>query len=136
VMALGAVFYMVGFAMYGFVSTYILFLLAMVVITIGEMLIAPMAQTLIAKFSPDNMRGRYMVIAGFTVFAIPSAVVPFMAGLVMKYYDPRWVWWGGGIIAIFVVAGYLVLHVRAGERFGEMTATLSDPSAATSEAAA
>ena len=136
VMAVGAIFYMVGFAMYGFVSTYILFMLAMVIITVGEMVISPMAQTLIAKFSPENMRGRYMAISGFTLFAIPSAVGPLMAGLVMKYYDPRWVWWGGGIIAIFAVAGYLWLHSHAGERLGAMTATHSDPSAAASEAAA
>lgn len=117
VMAVGATFYMVGFTMYGFVSTYILFLLAMIIITIGEMVIAPMSQTLIANFSPEDMRGRYMAFAGFTVFAIPSAIGPLLAGLVMKYSDPRWVWWGGGILSIFVVIGYLWLHKIAGKRF-------------------
>lgn len=121
VIALGAVFYMVGFTMYGFVTIYIMFLLAMVIITIGEMLIAPVGQTLIAKFAPADMRGRYMAIAGFSIYAIPSAIGPLAAGFVMKYSDPRWVWWGGGILCIFVVAGYLWLHLRAGERLGKMT---------------
>ncbi len=45
-MALGCVFYAVGFGMYGFVSVYGLFLLAMAIITIGEMIVSPVARRL------------------------------------------------------------------------------------------
>ncbi|MDH3943871.1 MAG: MFS transporter [Anaerolineae bacterium] len=134
VIAAGAVFYMVGFAMYGFVTTYILFMVAMVIITIGEMIIAPIAQTLVAKFAPEDMRGRYMAIAGLTVWAIPSALGPLTAGWIMRYYDPRWVWWGGGLLSILVVAGYLWLHTIAGERLGETDAPMQEPPVPAGEA--
>ncbi|MHB8113740.1 MAG: MDR family MFS transporter, partial [Bellilinea sp.] len=40
-MALGTAFYVIGFSMFGWVSAYYLFALAIVVITIGEMIVVP-----------------------------------------------------------------------------------------------
>ena len=57
VMAAGTLLYAIGFGMYGFVSTYVLFLAAMVIITIGEMLTAPTSQALVAELAPEDMRG-------------------------------------------------------------------------------
>jgi len=44
--------------MYGFVSIYGLFILAMVIITIGEMIVAPGFAGLGGRFCPVEMRGR------------------------------------------------------------------------------
>lgn len=136
VIAAGAVFYGVGFAMYGFVTTYALFMVAIAIITIGEMIIAPVGQTLIAKFAPEDMRGRYMAVAGLTIWAIPSALGPWAAGLIMRYLDPRWVWWGAGLLSIPAVIGYLLLHARAGERLGALDEPRQDVSLPTGEAVA
>ena len=108
-MALGSALYAVGFAMYGFVSTYTLFLLAMGIITIGEMLIAPVGQALIARFAPEDMRGRYMAIAGFS-YGIPYAVGPLFAGLILDNADPRLLWWAAGIVGMMAVSMFLWLH--------------------------
>ena len=51
-MALGSGFYLVGFLAYGFVSGMILFTLAMLFITIGEMIVMPISQALAARFAP------------------------------------------------------------------------------------
>jgi len=109
VMAIGTFLYALGFAMYGFVGTYALFLLAMVVITIGEMLIAPVAQAIIARFAPADMRGRYMAIAGFS-FGIPYAVGPLLAGLILDNTRAEVLWWAAGIVGLFSVMIYLRLH--------------------------
>lgn len=108
-MALGSALYAVGFAMYGFVSTYTLFLLAMVIITIGEMLVAPVGQALVAYFAPEDMRGRYMAIAGFS-FGIPFAIGPLLAGLILDNADPRALWWAAGFVGIMAVIMFLWLH--------------------------
>lgn len=108
-MALGSALYAVGFAMYGFVSTYTLFLLAMVIITIGEMLVAPVGQALVAHFAPEDMRGRYMAIAGFS-YGIPFAIGPLLAGLIMDNTDPRALWWAAGIIGMMAVSMFMWLH--------------------------
>ncbi|HSG45635.1 MAG TPA: MFS transporter, partial [Anaerolineales bacterium] len=78
-MALGTLLYAIGFAMYGFVSFYYMFIVAMVIITIGEMIVSPVAQALVASFAPENMRGRYMAVSGFS-WGIPFAIGPYFAG--------------------------------------------------------
>jgi MFS family permease len=108
-MALGTLLYAIGFGMYGFVSTYFLFVLAMVIITIGEMIVAPVSQAIVAQFAPEDMRGRYMAIFGFS-WGIPFAIGPLLAGLIMDNGDPHWLWYIAGIIGFIAVAGYLLLQ--------------------------
>ncbi len=115
VMAAGMLLYTIGFGMYGFVSTTAMFVLAMVILTIGEMLIAPVSQALVAKFSPEEMRGRYMAIFGIS-WMIPFAVGPYLAGLIMDNTDPRWVWYAAGIVGIVAVMGFLWLHRMVSEK--------------------
>lgn len=122
-MALGSGLYAVGFAMYGFVSAYVMFLLAMVIITIGEMLVAPVSQALVAKFSPEDMRGRYMAIYGFS-WGIPFAIGPYLAGMILDNYDPRWLWYAAGLIGLLAVAGFLALHRRM-EPYGDTAEPLA-----------
>jgi MFS family permease len=110
-MALGAALYAIGFAMYGFVSTYILFLLAMVIITAGEMIVAPVGQALVAKFAPEEMRGRYMAVFGYS-WGISFMIGPYLAGIVLDNFDPRFLWYAAGIIGTLSVIGFLGLHRR------------------------
>ncbi len=118
-MAAGTLLYAIGFAMYGFVSVYILFVLAMVIITIGEMIVAPMGQALVAKFSPEEMRGRYMAIFGIS-WGLPFAVGPILAGFVIDNFDPRWLWYIAGVIGLLAVFGFLALHRRTDREGSEI----------------
>jgi MFS family permease len=108
-MALGTALYAIGFAMYGFVAAYWLFMLAMVIITIGEMLVAPVSQALVARLAPEDMRGRYMAIYGFS-WSISFAVGPLLAGAIMDNADPRWLWYAAGLVGLLATAGFLLLH--------------------------
>jgi len=115
-MAFGSVLYMIGFSTYGFGSTFAIFLLAMLVVTFGEMIVVPVGQALAARFAPEDMRGRYMAFYGFA-WMVPSVFGHAAAGLIMDNYDPRWVWYLGGILAAVAVAGFLVLHARTQAQF-------------------
>lgn len=114
-MALGTLFYAIGFGMYGFGSTFAYFALAIAVVTIGEMVLAPVGTSLVAAFAPEDMRGRYLAIFGFT-WGISFAFGPLLAGVVMDNYDPRWVWWGSFVLGMIGVIGFLVLRTRVGQR--------------------
>ncbi len=109
VMAAGTFMYAVGFAMYGFFSTSLFFFIAMAIITIGEMFISPIGQSMVARFAPENMRGRYMAFYGIS-WTIPSLFGPLAAGLIMDNYDPKWVWYLAGIIGLVAAYGYSRLH--------------------------
>lgn len=108
-MAAGVALYAVGFALYGVVADYALFLAAMVVITIGEMIVAPVSQALVAGLAPADMRGRYMAVFGFS-WVIPGAVGPLLAGLVLDHLDPSWLWLGAGAVGMVSAAGFAAMH--------------------------
>jgi MFS family permease len=113
VMTVGTLLYAIGFGMYGFVSTYVLFLIAMVVITIGEMFVAPTSQALVAQLAPEDMRGRYMAVFGFS-WVIPMAVGPLLAGLIMDNANPRWVWYAAGLVGLVTTGAFALLEHQAG----------------------
>jgi MFS family permease len=108
-MALGSALYAIGFALYGFVSAYSLFLGAMVIITIGEMLVAPVSQAVVANLSPEDKRGRYMAVFGFS-FGIPFAIGPFLAGTILDGAEPQTLWYIAGLVGIMAAGGFLWLH--------------------------
>jgi MFS family permease len=110
-MAFGTALYAIGLSMFGMFNGYILFLMAMVVVTIGEMIIEPVSQAAVSRLAPQDMRGRYMAFFGFSwVFA--AATGPMMAGGIMDNFDPRWVWYASGLIGSLGVAMFLLLHLR------------------------
>jgi MFS family permease len=112
-MALGAVFYAIGFTLFGIVQTFALFALNIIIITVGEMIVMPTSQTLAASFAPENMRGRYMAVFGLS-WAIPSTVGPGAAGYILDNYNPQLLWYFGGILTLISAAGFIFLHLRLG----------------------
>jgi MFS family permease len=119
IMAWGMVIYAIGFTMYGFVATTIFFVIAMVIITIGEMLVTPTGQAIVAKLSPEDMRGRYMAVYGFS-WIIPTAVGPLAAGLIMDNYNPNWVWYASGISMMLSAAIFAWLQIKSSDRFANI----------------
>jgi MFS family permease len=117
VMSAGTLLYAVGFGLYGVVGWYGFFLLAMVIITLGEMLVAPTGQALVARFSPEDMRGRYMAVMGFS-WMIPSAFGPLGAGLIMDNGDPRWIWYISFGLGLAAAYGFFWLKNRT-QQVGE-----------------
>jgi len=117
-MALGVLFYMVGFTMFGLVGAYALFVLAVVIITIGEMINMPTMSALAANFAPAEMRGRYMGVFSL-MWALPSAIGPGAAGLVLDNLDPNLLWYLGGVLCAVSALSFYLLHLRLGkqERF-------------------
>ncbi|MFP3853673.1 MAG: MDR family MFS transporter [Anaerolineales bacterium] len=134
VLAAGTALYAVGFGLYGLVSAYSFFLVAMAIITIGEMLTAPVGQSVAAQMAPDAMRGRYMAVYGFS-WILPSAAGLYLAGLIMDNLDPRWVWYAAGLLALLPAAVFYLMHRRdALESAEEAAAALSSAQVAAEEA--
>lgn len=122
--AIGAVFSTLGYAMFGFVEGILMFALAMAILTIGEMVIDPMSQSLAAKFAPPDMRARYMAALNFSV-AISNLVTPYLAGLVIDNYNPHWIWYTCGIVGGVAVLGYLWLYFRTDKESGKMEESIN-----------
>jgi len=108
-MAVGTLLYAIGFAMYGLVSGMALFIAAMVIITIGEMVVAPFQQSLVASFAPEDMRGRYMAVSGLT-WGIAFMIGPYFAGLVLDSANPSMLWLVSGFIGLLATFGFVILN--------------------------
>jgi MFS family permease len=114
-MALGSIFYMLGFGLFGFVAVYWMFAANIVIVTIGEMIIMPTSQALAANFAPADMRGRYMAVFGLT-WAIPAIFGPGAAGLILDNLNPNLLWYVAGTLCAIAAFSYYALHLRLGNQ--------------------
>lgn len=112
VIALGAVFYMLGVGMVSWMDSFYGFLACMVVMTIGELITAPSSSTYVANLAPADMRGRYMSLYGLT-WAAASGIAPVMGGLIGDQFGTRAIWFGGAFIGMLSVIFFLLLARRA-----------------------
>jgi len=108
-MAAGTLLFSFGFAMYGVFDSYIWFMIAMAIITIGEMITVPIANAEVINFAPEDMRGRYNAVYGLA-WSLPFMVGPYLAGLLMDNYNPDWLWYACGILGALATISFLVLH--------------------------
>lgn len=115
VMAFGSLLYVIGFGMYGVVSIYVLFMLAMAIITVGEMVIVPVAHAYVGEAAPDQMRGRYMGMMGLA-WLVPGMIGPLLAGLIIDHANPNWVWYGCAVLGTIAVIGFLGLQAAEGRQ--------------------
>jgi MFS family permease len=114
-LALGSAFYLLGFTSFGFVTTYPQFAVGMLLVTVGEMIVMPVGQALVARLAPADMRGRYMATFAMA-WTIPSAIGPWAAGVILDNFNPNLVWYLSGVFSAVAIAGFLMLHVRLRER--------------------
>jgi MFS family permease len=108
-MAAGSLLYAIGFAMYGLVTGFAFFISAMIIITIGEMVVSPFQQSLVASFAPENMRGRYMAVSGLS-WSISFTVGPYFAGLILDSANPGLLWAFCGLIGMLATLGFVFLN--------------------------
>ena len=95
--------------MYGFATAVPLFYVAMAIITLGEMVALPVSQALVARFAPENMRGRYMAIYGMS-WSIPNGFGPILAGVFMQTFAPELFWYVCAVAASVAAWGYISLY--------------------------
>jgi MFS family permease len=108
-MSIGAALLGIGFAMVGFFSAYAFFLAAVLVLTLGEMIMLPVSNALVVKFAPEDMRGRYSFMFGIS-WGIAYAAGPYLAGLIMDNTNPNWLWYACGILGMAAAVGFFFLQ--------------------------
>jgi predicted MFS family arabinose efflux permease len=128
VLATGACFYTAGLLVFGFASQFAHFVLGMIVLTIGELMVAPTATGLAANMAPPPMRARYMGALS-VCFTIGAGIGPVVGGVLSDALAPAAIWYGGAATALLAVGGFLLLG-RAYERRCSHLAASSDQSAA------
>ncbi|HAL61819.1 MAG TPA: hypothetical protein DCP08_05360 [Chloroflexi bacterium] len=92
VMAAGAFFTGLGALAAALSNNFWLFLLAMIILTIGELIWAPTSIAFVAKLAPIDMRGRYMGVYG-VAGGIAWGIGPVTSGYFYDHIAPVSVWY-------------------------------------------
>ncbi len=111
-MALGAAFYMLGTTSVSLFTSFWGFWVAMVIHTLGELILVPTATTYTANLAPADMRGRYMSIYGLT-WSVASGIAPLFGGFLSDRFGPVTTWYGSGFIGLLSLAVYGFLYLRS-----------------------
>jgi MFS family permease len=84
------------------------FILAMVVYTLGEMILVPTSTAVTADFAPPDLRGRYMGMLGLT-WSIGFGIGPTLGGLIGDHIAPNAIWWLTSLSGIFAALIFIAL---------------------------
>jgi len=112
-MVAGSLLYVVGYTMMGLGSSFALLAAAMFVVTSGEIVSAPASMNLVANFSSDRLRGRYMGVYGlFNSFG--WSIGPLVGGVLIDVAMGRPLLLWGPIAGLMLLAalGYWDLRRR------------------------
>ncbi len=111
VMRWGAVFYIFAPLMIAIADGFWGFWAAMVVLTLGELIVVPRASAAAANLAPVDKRGRYMSLYGLTWNAA-SGISPVLGGYLSDSLGPKAPWLGGVVSGALAVAAFWRLKRR------------------------
>ncbi len=108
VLIVGSLLYAIGYLLFGWAGGFSLAVVAMIIITLGEIVFSPVALSIVGELAPGKHRGRYM---GFYELShtLGFTAGPLAGGLLMDAFPTRSlpIW---GTIALTAVAVGLGFH--------------------------
>lgn len=105
VMALGAGFYAIGAGLVALATGFWGFWISMVVMTFGELLLAPTSSSYASLQAPPDQRGRYMSLYNLT-WPVAAGVGPVFGGFLSDRIGAWAPWTGGLLVGLLGAAGF------------------------------
>ncbi len=116
-LAAGSITYGASFLLFDAAGSFAFYLLAMGVLTIGEDIVSPTQQTLVARFAGPEHRGSYF--GAYNAATNATRVVAPVVGTLLLGLGPSgstWLWGGMFGISVAVALGFLYLRGHARRR--------------------
>lgn len=114
ILTLGALLYAIGAGSVAVGRGFGAFWLSMVILTLGELLLAPTGSAMAANLAPADMRGRYMGLYGLT-WGASFGIGPVIAGLLNDNIAPVTMWIFAGGVGLAATLGFAWLGRRTSE---------------------
>lgn len=115
VMVFSAFMYLLGFGLFGFVSSFPWFVVCFIIITIGEMTMSLVVLASVSRFSGEENRARYMAVFEFG-WTLPNIFASLLGGMVIDNFAPHLLWYGCAVVGSLAVLVYLMLHIFGGQK--------------------
>ncbi|WP_405821041.1 MFS transporter [Streptomyces sp. NBC_00838] len=97
-----------GFGLTAFAGSLALYVLAVCVWTLAEIVNAPTQTSLVVRLSPVDGRGRYQGMYTMS-WAVAGLVAPLMAGFLIDHYGADWLWGVCAVLGSVAAGGYWLL---------------------------
>jgi MFS family permease len=125
-LAVGALFVALGLGTVAISSAFTMFLLSMIIVTIGELIFAPSSTAFAADVAPEAMRGRYMGVYGMS-YGLTFGLAPAVGGIINDSLGPVAVWYSmTGVALLSAVSFLLIGRLINGERYPEGPVSISE----------
>ena len=115
VMATAALLLGLGFGLTGLAATLAFYAFTVAVWTVGEVISASIAPTIVSEISPVALRGLYQGIWGSS-WGLAFFLGPALGGFVFDHFGSGTLWLTTFVIGAIVAVGYLLLSVPARRR--------------------
>jgi MFS family permease len=110
-MAMGQIFYAVGFGMLYFAFQYhYIFIISTIIWTLGEILNAINSGVFLANHTPINYRGRFSAFFS-TAQSVGHSLTPVISGMILENTGLRLIWILTFILGIILACSFLALVV-------------------------
>jgi MFS family permease len=116
-LAIGSLFYFVGYGAMGFSGDYAYLVAVIIVVTTGEIIMSPPSLTLTSRMAPENQMGRYMGVYSFFTTAGWS-LGPLYGGWFLDQLagQPEQAWLLIASLALFAAFGFMWFGKKLGEK--------------------
>ena len=108
VLSVASLLLAVGFGMNAWIGSMPTYAVSVTVWTMGEILFAPAATSLVADLAPADLRGRYQGTFAMA-FSSAFATAPAVGGYVLAHAGARWLWIDCLVMGLAVAVGFLML---------------------------
>ncbi len=107
VIATGLIGFAGGYLLLPFTARYSMAVVAMIVLTLGELVIFPALNTHVASTAPPGETGRYMGMT-FAAHASGRLLAPLIGTLVYQRLGPIYLWWGCAVVGLLLALAYVL----------------------------
>src|SRR5471032_1910646 len=107
-LAAGLSLFIVGLGGFALSTTLTVWVIAMAIFTVGEIIVFPAEYMFIDKIAPDNLRGMYY--GAQNLYKLGEALVPVLCGIVLATQPPHYIFY---MLALFIVAGGMFYFLGA-----------------------
>lgn len=109
-LVIGSLFYSIGYFTVGLDRSLIALMASIVIVTFGEMIVAPSSTALASYLAPENRRGRYLGFFGLTE-NFGWSLGPFVGGILLDVFPGRspFIWAFIALISLLAAWGFSTL---------------------------
>jgi MFS family permease len=110
-LTLGGLLYVVGLSGFALSSLLPHFVISMAILTVGELIVAPTSNSVVAALAPMDMRARYLSIFSLA-WTMGSGIGPIAGGFLSDTFAPQAIWIGAAVFAGCSALGFALLGRR------------------------